>query len=94
MSGASEEDNKAMKFLKKIGRVGGSANMDFAGTIGSDEGSMMPQKSMLTATTAAATAAAATTTSFANNPKNMICPELSLESPTVNGNEIAVVACG
>lgn len=32
-------DNKAMSFLKKIGRVGGAANKSFVNAIGSDEGS-------------------------------------------------------
>jgi len=32
-------DNKAMKFLKKIGKVGGAANRDFRYAIGPDEGS-------------------------------------------------------
>lgn len=31
-------DNKAMKFLKKIGKVGGAANRDFRHAIGVDEG--------------------------------------------------------
>jgi len=31
-------DNKAMAFLRKIGRVGGSANRDFTHAIGIDEG--------------------------------------------------------
>jgi len=31
-------DNKAMQFLKKIGKVGGSANRDFRYAIGVDEG--------------------------------------------------------
>lgn len=30
-------DNKAMSFLRKMGRVGGSANMDFANAMGLDE---------------------------------------------------------
>ena len=33
------KDNKAMAFLKSIGRVGGAANKDFVNAIGSDEGS-------------------------------------------------------
>ncbi len=31
-------DNKAMAFLKKIGKVGGAANKDFALAVGIDEG--------------------------------------------------------
>lgn len=34
-----EPDNKAMSFLKKIGRVGGAANKSFVNAVGSDEGS-------------------------------------------------------
>ena len=30
-------DNKAMAFLRKVGRVGGAANMDFANAMGLDE---------------------------------------------------------
>lgn len=30
-------DNKAMSFLRKMGRVGGAANMDFANAMGLDE---------------------------------------------------------
>ena len=30
-------DNKAMDFLRKVGRVGGAANMDFANAMGLDE---------------------------------------------------------
>lgn len=33
----SKEDNKAMQFLRKVGRVGGAANMDFANAMGLDE---------------------------------------------------------
>eukprot|EP00581_Thalassiosira_minuscula_P008879 CAMPEP_0183712204 /NCGR_PEP_ID=MMETSP0737-20130205/7398_1 /TAXON_ID=385413 /ORGANISM="Thalassiosira miniscula, Strain CCMP1093" /LENGTH=300 /DNA_ID=CAMNT_0025940783 /DNA_START=27 /DNA_END=932 /DNA_ORIENTATION=+ len=31
------DDNKAMAFLRKVGRVGGAANMDFANAMGLDE---------------------------------------------------------
>jgi len=31
------DDNKAMAFLRKVGRVGGAANMDFATAMGLDE---------------------------------------------------------
>ena len=34
---AKAEDNKAMAFLRKVGRVGGAANMDFANAMGLDE---------------------------------------------------------
>mmetsp|Transcript_2554 Transcript_2554/g.4375 ORF Transcript_2554/g.4375 Transcript_2554/m.4375 type:complete len:279 (-) Transcript_2554:1488-2324(-) len=34
-----KKDNKAMAFLRKIGRVGGQANQDFKSVIGIDEGS-------------------------------------------------------
>ena len=30
-------DNRAMAFLRKVGRVGGAANMDFADAMGLDE---------------------------------------------------------
>jgi hypothetical protein len=33
----SKGDNKAMQFLRKVGRVGGAANMDFANAMGLDE---------------------------------------------------------
>lgn len=36
--GTKQKSNKAMKFLKKIGRVGGAANKDFRYAIGIDEG--------------------------------------------------------
>jgi hypothetical protein len=36
---ASASDNKAMAFLKKIGRVGGKSKADFTNAIGVDEGS-------------------------------------------------------
>lgn len=35
--GGGTGDNKAMSFLRKIGRVGGAANMDFANAMGLDE---------------------------------------------------------
>lgn len=31
------DDNNAMSFLRKVGRVGGAANMDFANAMGLDE---------------------------------------------------------
>lgn len=34
---AENGDNKAMDFLRKVGRVGGAANMDFANAMGIDE---------------------------------------------------------
>lgn len=34
---AAGDDNKAMAFLRKVGRVGGAANMDFATAMGLDE---------------------------------------------------------
>ena len=34
-------DNKAMAFLRKMGKVGGAANKDFSTAVGSDEGSGM-----------------------------------------------------
>ncbi len=34
----TKADNKAMAFLKKIGKVGGAANKDFALSVGIDEG--------------------------------------------------------
>jgi hypothetical protein len=34
---SSKGDNKAMAFLRKVGRVGGAANMDFANAMGIDE---------------------------------------------------------
>lgn len=34
---AEDGDNKAMDFLRKVGRVGGAANMDFANAMGIDE---------------------------------------------------------
>ena len=34
---AKKGDNKAMAFLRKVGRVGGAANMDFANAMGLDE---------------------------------------------------------
>lgn len=34
----SGTDNKAMSFLKKIGKIGGAANKDFALAVGIDEG--------------------------------------------------------
>ena len=37
----AKKDNKAMAFLKKMGKVGGAANKDFSTAIGSDEGSGM-----------------------------------------------------
>ena len=36
-SDAEKGDNKAMAFLRKVGRVGGAANMDFATALGLDE---------------------------------------------------------
>ncbi|KAL7435007.1 hypothetical protein ACHAXH_006837 [Discostella pseudostelligera] len=36
-AGAGGDDNKAMAFLRKVGRVGGAANMDFATAMGLDE---------------------------------------------------------
>lgn len=35
--GTKKGDNKAMSFLRKMGRVGGAANMDFANAMGLDE---------------------------------------------------------
>lgn len=35
---ADGKDNRAMAFLKKIGKVGGTANKDFRFAIGIDEG--------------------------------------------------------
>jgi hypothetical protein len=37
-SSSNEADNKAMSFLKKIGKVGGAANRDLRFAIGVDEG--------------------------------------------------------
>lgn len=37
-SATSSTENKAMSFLKKIGKVGGAANKDFALAVGIDEG--------------------------------------------------------
>eukprot|EP00565_Helicotheca_tamesis_P009595 CAMPEP_0185729496 /NCGR_PEP_ID=MMETSP1171-20130828/6216_1 /TAXON_ID=374046 /ORGANISM="Helicotheca tamensis, Strain CCMP826" /LENGTH=316 /DNA_ID=CAMNT_0028398355 /DNA_START=39 /DNA_END=989 /DNA_ORIENTATION=+ len=34
-----KKDNKAMAFLRKVGRVGGAANKSFVNAVGSDEGS-------------------------------------------------------
>lgn len=34
-----KEDNKAMAFLRKMGKVGGAANKNFVNAVGSDEGS-------------------------------------------------------
>ena len=34
----NERDNKAMSFLKRIGKVGGAANRDFRFAVGVDEG--------------------------------------------------------
>lgn len=36
-STSKKGDNKAMAFLRKVGRVGGAANMDFANAMGLDE---------------------------------------------------------
>ena len=36
-AGDGKGDNKAMAFLRKVGRVGGAANMDFANAMGLDE---------------------------------------------------------
>lgn len=36
---APKKDNKAMAFLRKVGRVGGAANKSFVNAVGSDEGS-------------------------------------------------------
>jgi hypothetical protein len=41
-------DNKAMSFLRKMGRVGGAANMDFATALGLDESPSGGSKSDLT----------------------------------------------
>ena len=35
---STNEDNKAMAFLRKIGKVGGVANVDFKNAVGVDEG--------------------------------------------------------
>lgn len=40
-------DNKAMAFLRKKGRIGGAANMDFANAIGLDESPSGGSKSAL-----------------------------------------------
>jgi hypothetical protein len=37
-AGTGDGDNKAMQFLKKIGKVGGAANRDFRYALGVDEG--------------------------------------------------------
>mmetsp|Transcript_25285 Transcript_25285/g.31100 ORF Transcript_25285/g.31100 Transcript_25285/m.31100 type:complete len:133 (+) Transcript_25285:127-525(+) len=95
MALSSSSDNNAMSFLKKIGRVGGEADIDFVDAVGSDEGSIEPPNSntLLTSTTAAAaTTTATTTTSSITPPRNMLCPPLSLVPES--GNEIALVACG
>ena len=38
VSGGGGKDNKAMAFLRKIGKVGGAANQDFTNAVGVDEG--------------------------------------------------------
>mmetsp|Transcript_2202 Transcript_2202/g.3156 ORF Transcript_2202/g.3156 Transcript_2202/m.3156 type:complete len:211 (-) Transcript_2202:2573-3205(-) len=38
VGGTKKADNKAMSFLKKIGRVGGARNVDFTNSMGVDEG--------------------------------------------------------
>ena len=40
-------DNKAMAFLRKIGKVGGAANQDFTNAMGVDEGTAGKQASRL-----------------------------------------------
>ena len=40
-------DNKAMAFLRKKGRIGGAANMDFANAVGLDESPSGGSKSAL-----------------------------------------------
>lgn len=98
-SPSSSSDNKAMAFLKKIGRVGGDADIDYADAAGTDEGSSGPRAPAdpVVATTPSTTAALIKTLMsppFPGNPANMLCPQLSLDSPTARGHELAVVACG
>ena len=101
-SSSSSSDNKSMAFLKKIGRVGGDANIDFVDVAGTDEGSTDPSITadrMIisnTVSSPSSIASSSSPSSFASNsnPSDMICPQLSLQSPTTHGTEIAVVACG
>lgn len=86
MMASSSSDNNAMSFLKKIGRVGGEADIDFVDAVGLDEGAIGPPKPQQSSTTAA------TTTSSSTPPPNMLCPPLSLVPDS--DNEIALVACG
>jgi len=92
-----------MAFLKKIGRVGGDANIDYADVVGTDEGSTDPSNAadrLIISNTVASpssttTVSSSSASSFASdNPSDMLCPQLSLQSPTTRGTEIAVVACG
>lgn len=52
-SSSLSNSNKAMEFLKKIGKVGGAANRDFRLAIGFDEGSSEKATSSLTMSLAA-----------------------------------------
>lgn len=42
----TKKDNKAMAFLRKIGKVGGQAHQDFKHVVGIDEGSAGKQSGM------------------------------------------------
>lgn len=89
-----KKDNKAMAFLKKIGKVGGAANKDFGSATGSDEGAGMspmsssPSSSSVSSSSSSSSSVRKSKQSFVEATESGIIDDMTENFPmTSSGTE-------
>ena len=83
-----KKDNKAMAFLKKIGKVGGAANKDFGTATGSDEGAGMSPMSSSPSTTTTSSSVRKSQQAFVEATESGIIDDMTENFPmTSSGTE-------